>query len=415
MNFNETDKLNKVNRLNEANNLNGTGKLEETIKAIRPLNQEAMKQSEARWNSIAKPLYAFGEFEPMTIRMAGITGDPEIRVDKKALVIMCGDHGVLEEGVSQSNQEITAVMTEGFTRMECSASVMAEMAGVDMFPVDIGVARDVIPEVINRKIAYGTKNMAKEPAMTREQAIRSIEVGIEMVEMLKEKGYEIICVGEMGVGNTTPSSAMASVFLDVPVAKVTGRGSGLKAEGLAHKTRVLERIMASYTFDKNDPLDVLTKVGGFEIGGMAGLYLGAAACRIPVVADGVISCVAALLACRLAPSARDYLFASHLSKEPAGKMLLDALELKPCLTCEMHLGEGTGAVALMPVLDLALGVYHRMSTFTDVDIMVYEPYDENDAASDENTGADPAENSEKYGTEKETVNQGAEEETGCLH
>lgn len=415
MNFNETDKLNKVNRLNEANNLNGTGKLEETIKAIRPLDQEAMKQSEARWNSIAKPLYAFGEFEPMTIRMAGITGDPEIRVDKKALVIMCGDHGVLEEGVSQSNQEITAVMTEGFTRMECSASVMAEMAGVDMFPVDIGVARDVIPEVINRKIAYGTKNMAKEPAMTREQAIRSIEVGIEMVEMLKEKGYEIICVGEMGVGNTTPSSAMASVFLDVPVAKVTGRGSGLKAEGLAHKTRVLERIMASYTFDKNDPLDVLTKVGGFEIGGMAGLYLGAAACRIPVVADGVISCVAALLACRLAPSARDYLFASHLSKEPAGKMLLDALELKPCLTCEMHLGEGTGAVALMPVLDLALGVYHRMSTFTDVDIMVYEPYDENDAASDENTGADPAENPEEYGTEKETVNQGAEEETGCLH
>lgn len=356
--------------------------LNETIKAIGPLDQAAMKKSEARWNSIAKPLYAFGEFEPMTIRMAGITGNPEIRVDKKALVIMCADHGVLEEGVSQSNVEITAVMTEGFTRMECSASVMAEMAGVDLFPVDIGVARDLIPQVINRKIAYGTKNMAKEPAMTREQAVRSIEVGIEMVEMLKEKGYQIICVGEMGVGNTTPSSAMASVFLDVPVASVTGRGSGLKAEGLAHKTKVLEKILAFYTFDKNDPLDVLSKVGGFEIGGMAGLYLGAAAMRIPVVADGVISCVAALLACRLAPAAGDYIFASHLSKEPAGKLLLDALGMKPCLTCGMHLGEGTGAVALMPVLDLALGVYHRMSTFNDVDIMVYEPYDENDHQSD---------------------------------
>ena len=162
-------------------------KLNETIKAIGTLNREAMEQSEARWNSICKPLYAFGEFEPMTIRMAGITQNPDFYLDKKALVIMCGDHGVLEEGVSQSNQEITAAMTEGFTRMECSASVMAKMAGVDLFPVDIGVARDVIPAVINRKIAYGTKNMAKEPAMTREQAVRSIEVGIEMVEMLKEK------------------------------------------------------------------------------------------------------------------------------------------------------------------------------------------------------------------------------------
>lgn len=352
--------------------------LNETIKAIGPLNEEAMKCCESRWNSIAKPLYAFGEFEPMTIRMAGISGDAQVCVDRKALVIMCADHGVLEEGVSQSDQEITAVMTEGFTRMECSASVMADMAGVDLFPVDIGVARDVDPNVINRKIAYGTKNMAKEPAMTREEAIRSIEVGIEMVEMLKKKGYQIICVGEMGVGNTTPSSAMASVFLDVPVAQVTGRGSGLKADGLAHKTRVLEKILSSYTFDPKDPIDILSKVGGLEIGGMAGLYLGAAACRIPVVADGVISCVAALLACRLAPAARNYIFASHLSKEPAGQLLLNELQLKPCLTCGMHLGEGTGAVALMPVLDLALGVYHRMSTFTDVDIMTYEPYNEND-------------------------------------
>lgn len=214
--------------------------------------------------------------------------------------------------------------------------------------------------------------------MTREQAIRSLEVGIEMVEMLKEKGYEILCVGEMGVGNTTASSAMTSAFLNVPVASVTGRGSGLKAEGVVHKTKVLERIMASYTFDPEDPLDVLCKVGGFEIGGMAGLYLGAAANRIPVVADGVISCVAALLACKLAPAAKDYIFASHLSKEPAGKLLLDELGLTPCLTAGMHLGEGTGAVALMPVLDMAMGVYHRMSTFSEVEIMTYEPYDEND-------------------------------------
>lgn len=353
--------------------------LEETIRSIGPLNREAMEASEQRWNSIAKPMYAFGDFEKMTIRMAGVTENPNFHVEKKALVIMCGDHGVLEEGVSQSNQEITKVMTEGFTKMECCASVMADLAGVDIFPVDVGVASELIPEVINRKIAYGTRNMAKEPAMTREQAFRSIEVGIEMADMLKEKGYEILCVGEMGVGNTTACSAMASAFLHAPVAQLTGRGSGLKAEGLAHKIRVLERIMERYTFDPADPLDVLCKVGGFEIGGMAGLYLGAAANRIPVVADGVISCVAALLACRLAPAAHDFIFASHLSKEPAGKLLLDALQLTPCLTAGMHLGEGGGALALMPVLDLAMGVYHRMSTFSEIEIMTYEPYDENDA------------------------------------
>ena len=352
--------------------------LEDMLKQIGPLDEHAMKACEDRWNSIAKPMYAFGKFEPMTIRMAGIAGSSQFKIDKKALVIMCADHGVLEEGVSQSDQEITAVMTEGFTRMECCASVMADLAGVDVFPVDIGVARDLIPEVINRKIAYGTKNMAKEPAMTREEAIRSIEIGIEMVADLKKKGYEILCVGEMGVGNTTPCSAMASAFLNVPVAEVTGRGSGLKAEGLRRKVEVLERIMASYTFDPDDPLDVLCKVGGFEIGGMAGLYLGAAIYRIPVVADGVISCVAALLATKLAPKCNDYIFASHLSKEPSGKLLLRALHKSPILTADMHTGEGGGALALMPVLDLCMGVYHRMSTFDEVEIQTYEPYDEND-------------------------------------
>lgn len=352
--------------------------IENLNQKIGPLDENAMRLCTDRWNSIAKPLYAFGEFEPMTIRMAGILKDPDLDIDKKALVIMCSDHGVLAEGVSQSDQEITAVMTEGFTRMECTASVMADMAGIDLYPVDIGVARDVIPQVINKKIAYGTKNMAKEPAMTREQAIRSIETGIEMAKEMKDKGYKVLLVGEMGVGNTTACSAMASAFLKVPVATVTGRGSGLKADGLAHKTKVLERIMASYTFDDNDPIDTLSKVGGFEIGGMAGLYLGAAVYGMPVFADGVISCVSALLAMKLAPKVKDYVFASHISKEPAGKMLVDALGLNACLTAGMHLGEGAGAVALMPVLDLAVGVYKRMSTFEDVSIQTYEEYDEND-------------------------------------
>ena len=254
---------------------------------------------------------------------------------------------------------------------------MAAYAHVDLFTVDIGVASDItVDGVINRKIAYGTKNMAKGPAMTYEEAIRSIEVGIDMVKQLKEEGYQIICTGEMGVGNTTPCSAMASLLLDVPVRSVTGRGSGLTNEGLEKKTKILERILEFHKDDINleDPIDILAKVGGFEIGGMAGLYIGGAAFGMPVVADGVISCVAALLATRIDKRVRDYIMPSHISEEPAAKLILDALDFKPFLTCGMHLGEGTGAVALMPLFDMALDVYHNMSTFNSMDIMVYEPY-----------------------------------------
>jgi nicotinate-nucleotide--dimethylbenzimidazole phosphoribosyltransferase len=350
--------------------------LQEALNSIKPLDKKAMQECSDRWDSICKPLYAFGKFETETQRMAGIFGTNKVNLDKKAVVIMCADHGVLEEGVSQSTQDITVSMTEGFSQMKCSVSVMADYAGVDVFPVDIGVATDV--NAICHKIAYGTKNMAKEPAMTREQAIASIEVGIHMAEELKEKGYKVICVGEMGVGNTTAASAMASVMLDLPVRKVTGRGSGLTKEGLEKKIQVLERIMKVHTFDKTDPIDILTKVGGFEIGGMAGLYIGGAAVGLPVVVDGMITCVAALLAARLDERVKDYMFPSHVSKEPAGQLLLDALGFEPLLTCGMHLGEGTGAVALMPLFDMVLDVYNRMSTFEDHQMMVYEPYLEDD-------------------------------------
>lgn len=353
-------------------------KLQNTIMAIEPLDQAAMEGCRERWDSLCKPLYAFGRFETMTARMAGVLRDPEVHIEKKALCIMCSDHGVLEEGVSQSDAEITAIMTEGFTKLACSASIMCDVAGVDLYPVDVGVYRDVCPEVINKKIAYGTRNMAKEPAMTREQAIRSIEVGIEMAEELAGKGYQLICTGEMGVGNTTPTAAMASVFLGVPVEKVTGRGSGLKADGVRHKVKVLKRILSRYTFDLEDPIDILAKVGGFEIGAMAGLYIGGAANHMAVFADGVISCVAAMLASKIAPACKDYIFASHVSLEPASRMLLDAMEMEPCLDAGMHLGEGTGAVALMPVLDLALSVFHRMATFNENSIEDYEAYDSND-------------------------------------
>lgn len=346
--------------------------LKEALAAIRPLDQRAMRECSDRWDAIGKPLYSLGKFEKLTMRIAGMGGSSNVKLEKKALVVMCADHGVLEEGVSQSPVEVTAIVAENFKTMEASASIMADRAGVDVFPVDIGVAQDT--SIINRKIAYGTNNMAKGPAMTREQALRGIEVGIQMVEELKEKGYQIVCTGEMGVGNTTATSAMAAVMLGVPVELVTGRGSGLTDSGLEKKIQVLKKVLDFHVFDKKDPIDILSKVGGYEIAGMAGLYIGGAACGIPVVMDGVISSVAALLACRIDPRVRGYIVPSHLSNEPAGQLLMDALEMTPFLTCGMHLGEGSGGVMLVAVLDLALAVYNSMGTFEDINIDAYEPY-----------------------------------------
>lgn len=353
----------------------GSMTLTQALDAIRPLDQEAMVRCKAHWDSIGKPLYSLGKLETETARIAGMTGDSNVVLDKKALVIMCADHGVLEEGVSQSPVEVTAIVAENFMTMQASASIMARQASVDVFPVDIAVAQDT--RIINRKIAYGTNNMAKGPAMTRAQAIQGIETGIRMVEVLKQNGYQIVCTGEMGVGNTTATSAMAAVMLGAPVETVTGRGSGLTDQGLEKKIQVIRNVLAFHEKEMNpeDPIDVLSRVGGYEIAGMAGLYIGGAACGLPVVVDGVISAVAALLAVRIDARVRDYIMPSHVSKEPAGQMLLDALGMTPFLTCGMHLGEGSGGVMLMPALDLALAVYHSMGTFEDIHIDAYEPYE----------------------------------------
>ncbi len=348
--------------------------LKQALEAIRPLDEQAILRCKERWDSIGKPLYSLGKLETETARIAGMFGTGDVRLDKKALVIMCADHGVLEEGVSQSPVEVTAIVAENFMTMEASASIMARRAGVDVFPVDIGVAQDT--KIINRKIAYGTNNMAKGCAMTREQAVKGIEVGIQMVEELKQKGYRIICTGEMGVGNTTATSAMAAVMLNESVETVTGRGSGLTDQGLEKKIQVIKKVLDFHngSMDKEDPIDILSHVGGYEIAGMAGLYIGGAACGLPVVVDGVISAVAALTAVRIDPRVKDYIMPSHVSKEPAGHLLLEALDMTPFLTCGMHLGEGSGGLMLMPLFDMALAVYNSMGTFEDINIDAYEPY-----------------------------------------
>lgn len=347
--------------------------LQETIQQIKPLNQDAMAYAKKRWDSIAHPLHSLGKLEDMVVQIAGITGNPDVRKPKRVLVPMCADNGVVEEGVTQTGQEITALVAENFLQTKAASSIICKSVGCDIFPVDVGVASDV--SILNRKIAYGTKNMAKEPAMTREQAIQALETGIEIAEMMKKKGYDMIATGEMGIGNTTTSSAVASVLLDLPVETMTGRGAGLSTQGFHKKIQVIKQAIALHSPNEEDAVDVLAKVGGFDIAAIAGLFLGGAALHMPMLIDGVISATGALAAASLCPVSRDYMLATHVSKEPAGALLLEALGKEAPLHCDMCLGEGTGALNLFPLLDTGLAVYNGMSDFNGWGMEAYKPLD----------------------------------------
>lgn len=345
--------------------------LEEAKKQIRPVDQEAVCAAQKRWDSIAKPLHSLGKMEKIVMQIAGITGSADVRLDKRALVVMCADNGVVEEGVTQTGQEVTAIVAENFLKGDTSACVMCRQCGTDVFPVDVGMASDTkVPSDL--KVMMGTRNMTKEPAMTYEEAVQGIEAGIEMVRRLKEQGYRLIATGEMGIGNTTTSSAVASVLLNRSVEEMTGRGAGLSGEGLKRKIDAIKRAVKLNEPDPFDPVDVLAKVGGLDIAGMAGVFMGGAVYRIPVVIDGFISCVAALVAQRISPLTKDYMIASHVSREPAAAMILEALEKEAVLHGEMCLGEGSGAVALFPFIDMGLAVYESMSTFEEIKVEQYE-------------------------------------------
>lgn len=348
--------------------------LEETMQKIRPVDAAAMAAAKQHWDGLGKPLGSLGRLEKALIQIAGIQRTGDVHIDRKALVIMCADNGVVEEGVTQCGQEVTATVAENFLDEKSCVAIMCRRAGTKICPVDIGMAVDT-PRVEKRKIAYGTKNMAKEPAMTREQAVAAIEVGIAKAEELHAQGYEILATGEMGIGNTTTSSAMTAVYLGLDVETVTGRGAGLSSHGLQRKIHAIKQAIAVNQPDSEDPLDVLAKVGGLDIAGMCGLFLGGAAQQMPVVMDGFISQVAALTAMRLVPECADYILASHVSEEPGANILLKALEKDAFLTCGMRLGEGSGAVALFPILDFASDIYHKMSTFVQADIVEYQPLD----------------------------------------
>lgn len=345
--------------------------LEETLQKIHPLDEKAMEISRKRWDSIAKPLHSLGKMEDLVVQIAGITGNPDIDITRRALVAMCADNGVVEEGVTQTGQEVTAIVAENFLSGDTSACVMCRQCGTDVYPVDVGMAVDTkVPTDL--KVAMGTRNMVREPAMTREEAVKGIEAGIKMVSRLKAKGYGLLATGEMGIGNTTTSSAVASVLLNRPVEEMTGRGAGLSSEGLNRKIAAIKKAVDRHHPDPADAIDVLSKVGGLDIAGMTGLFLGGAALGVPVVIDGFISCVAALIAQRICPAAGDYMIASHVSKEPAARLILEALGKEAVLHGDLCLGEGSGAVAMFPFIDMGVAVYQSMSTFDDIHVEQYE-------------------------------------------
>lgn len=347
--------------------------LDRLIKEIHPSDGEIMDRIYKIWDKKAKPLGSLGRLEEMVARLGGIYGSCMPELGKKAVIVMAADNGVVEEGVAQSDYHVTTTVTCNMTKEDATVSILAHMNGADVFPVDIGMKEDVDCDgVIHRKICHGTRNMTKGPAMTRQEVLQAIFTGIDMICELKKRGYGIFATGEMGIGNTTTSSAVASVLLDYPVEKVTGRGAGLSTQGLERKINAIKKAIDLNRPNADDIVDVLSKIGGLDIAGLTGCYIGAAVARVPIVLDGFISSVAALAAVRLAPLCRDYMFPSHCSAEPAGKMILNALNMEAYIHAGMCLGEGTGAVTAFHLFDTALAAYKNIPEFESVNIKAYE-------------------------------------------
>lgn len=343
--------------------------LYERIGKITGLHTDVMDAARKRQAELAKPPGSLGRLEELSIQLAGITGQVKNTLEHKELLVFCADNGVVEEGVASAPQLVTLAQTVNLTRRKTGASVIAGHFGCHVRVCDVGVNADIgVPAVINRKIAYGTNNIAKTAAMTREQALQAILAGMELAESAARDGAQVIGVGEMGIGNTTTSSAVLAVLTNTPVPDVTGRGGGITDESYRKKISVIETAIRLNQPDKTDPIDVLAKVGGFDLCAMCGAYLGAARMRIPAVIDGFISVVAALCAVRLCPAAREYLIPSHASYEIGYRIAVDQLGLSPLFDLGMRLGEGSGCPIAMMMLDAACAVMNDMATFVEANI-----------------------------------------------
>ena len=351
--------------------------LKKRIEKIAPADDGARREARERWDSLAKPVDGLGRFEEMVVDIAGARGSADVDLAKKVVVVMCGDHGVVAEGVSQTDQSVTVNVANAIAAGESTINAMAASAGADVFAVDMGIAaeRALIDErVIDMNVKRGTGNIAAGPAMTREEACRAVLAGMDIARMLSERGYDIVVSGEMGIGNTTPMTAITCALSGLAPEAVTGRGAGLSDEGLARKVAAVQRALDVNRPDASDALDVLCKVGGLEIAGMAGLFLGGAENGMPVVVDVSVSSAAAVLAVMMRPEASGYMIMSCAGREPAAAKLAEMLGKKPVIDADMALGEGTSAVMLYPLLDMALSVYNNGRTFNDADITAYERF-----------------------------------------
>jgi len=343
--------------------------LEQVRSAIRPADPEVGRRTQALLDQKTKPQGSLGRLEELAVRVAAARGEVVPAPPVKAVVVMAADHGVAAEGVSAFPPEVTAQMVANFARGGAAINALARAAGAEVVVVDMGVRAPVaLPGVIARRIGPGTSSFTAGPAMTRAQAVAGLEAGIELATELGRRGVTLLGAGEMGIGNTTSAAALSACLLGAPPDELVGPGTGVDEAGLARKRDVVRRAVALHGIPGLDPVEALARVGGFELAGMAGLALGAAAHRIPLVVDGFISSAAALAAVRIAPAAAGYLVLSHRSAEPGHRLVTEALGQRPLLDLELRLGEGTGAALAMPLVDAALRILREMATFADAGV-----------------------------------------------
>lgn len=343
--------------------------IEDALAAVPELDREAMREARERQDQLTKPRGSLGVLEEISERLAGIYGDPRPLPGRKVVIVMAADHGVTEEGISLYPAEVTAQMVLNFLAGGAAINVLARHAGAEVRVVDIGVKVPVRGEgLVSRKVRPGTDNMARGPAMAREEAVRALQVGMEVARVEIERGARVLATGDMGIGNTTAASAVTACLCGCDPVEVTGRGTGIDDEALERKVEVVRRALEVNRPDPSDPLDALCKVGGLEIAGLAGVMLAAAAARVPVLVDGFISGAGALVAAGLQPRAAHFMIASHLSVEKGHAVLLEKLGLHPVIRANMRLGEGTGAALAFFVVDAAMKILDEMATFAEAGV-----------------------------------------------
>ena len=335
----------------------------------------AKQQARKRWDSVAKPLHSLGLLEDLVVQIAGIQETADVCIDRRCALVFCGDHGVVRKGVSQTDSSVTALVAKSIAEGTANISLMASAAGTDVVAVDMGMLT-AVPGTVDRHVGRCTADITEGPAMSRSQAEDAVAAGMEQMRVLSGQGYRIAVIGEMGIGNTTAASAVTSVLLGLPPEEVTGRGAGLSDAGLQRKLAAIRQAIRVNAPDPGDPLDVLAKLGGFELAGMTGAVLGGLKYHIPVIPDGMIPAASALAAARINPAVTDVILAGPVSKEPADRLILGSLGLVPVIHAQTALGEGTGGVLLLPLLDMALKVYYGPHTFEALKMEAYTPQED---------------------------------------